>query len=154
MNGLSAMKRTASTSSSIFAVSSATTDLSAKQVMTSFPCSASFRGRAQRGARNDNEDTASIHYLPGDGFAAAVDERALVRPGHFDFFRRGPRRLFQRDGVLVRGQPIMPGAIERGKGFQFIERALLFEHLRVGLNRNRGIEHAGDAADRNFLGVR
>src|SRR5213082_3343370 len=126
MNGLSAMKRTASTSSSIFAVSSATTDLSAKQVIQfSYSPLLARRGKgwgSNGRASNLSPDQTTplptlphkggVDHLPSDGFAAAVDQRALVGPGNFDFFRRGPRRLFQRDGVLVRGQPIMPGTIE------------------------------------------
>src|ERR1700684_4498002 len=102
MNGLSLMKRTASTSSNIFAVSSAITALSGKPVI---------------------RVSASVDDLPGDGFAAAIDQGALVGPGHFDFLRGGPRHLRQRDRLFVRRQAIMLRTVERGKCLEFIERA-------------------------------
>src|SRR5215467_6956566 len=106
-----------------------------------------FRVRHFVAPRNDEENTASTHHLPGDGFAAAVDQRALVEPGDFDFFRRRPWHLFERDSVVVGRHPIVLGAIERGKGFQLIERALLLEDLGVAFDGDRGVEHARDTAD-------
>src|ERR1700733_15122187 len=118
MNGLSAMKRTASTSMSIFAVRSAITFLSAKPVMCP----------PRRGI-------ASSHHLPFDGFAAAIEQRTLVGTRDFDLDRRGPWRLFQHDFILVRRQTIMLGPVERGKGLEPVERLLLLEHLGVGRKR-------------------
>src|ERR1700686_3346743 len=90
------------------------------------------------------------HHLPLDRLAAAINQGALVGAGDFDFLRRGPRRLLQRDLVLVRRHPIVLRPVERGKGFELVERAFLLEHPRIGLYRDRRVEHAGHAVGRNL----
>src|SRR5262245_17087768 len=55
------------------------------------------------------------HDLPFDAFPAAIDQRLFIRPLDFYRRRRGPCRLFERDPVFVRRQPIVPGTVERGK---------------------------------------
>src|SRR5712671_5355192 len=130
MNGLSVMKRTASTSSSILAVSSAITFLSGKPrpaVIMSLP---------------------SRYDLPRNGLAAAIDQRFLVGSLDLDLVRRGPGGFLQRDGLLVGRQPIMLRPVERRKGFELVERAFLLENLCIALDRHRGVEQAGDAVDR------
>src|SRR6202051_4019270 len=172
MNGLSVMKRTASTSSNIFAVSSAITALSGKPVIviSSSPpprgegSGWGSRSHAQASMLSRNLPTPTppspqgggrlAHHLPLDGLAAAIDQGALVGAGDFDFFRRAPRRLLQRDFVLVRRHPIMLRAVERGEGFQLVECAFLLEYPRIGLDRKRRIEHAGHAVGRDFPGIR
>src|SRR5580700_9092267 len=106
MNGLSVMKRTASTSISIFAVSSAITFLSANPVIVRFLLLAR-------------------HHLPLDGLAAAIEQCAFVRSGDLDLERCRPRCFLQHDFILIRRQAVMPGSVERGKGFELVERALL-----------------------------
>src|SRR5580692_11114054 len=130
MNGLSLMKRTASTSMSIFAVSSAITFLSGKPVIDPLFSSPFARGGQlvhtpavapqpvsppRTGARK-----STGHHLPLDGLTAAIDQRALVRAGHDDLDRPRPGRFFQRDGILVRRQPIMLGSVERRKDFELV----------------------------------
>src|SRR5580692_3500839 len=132
MKGLSLKKRTASTSSSIFAVNSAITALSGKPVIFV---------------------SASVDDLPRDGLAATIDQGALVGTGDFDFLRRGPGRLFQRDRLIVRRQTIMLRSVERGKRFELVERAFLFEHLDIGFKRDRGVEHAGNAVGRHLARI-
>src|SRR5262252_5324832 len=89
--------------------------------------------------------TSAGHDLPFDAFSAAIDQRLLIRPLDFDLRRRGPRGLFERDRGLIRRQPIVPGAVERGKGLELVERVFLLEHFGIGLDRHRRIEHARDA---------
>src|ERR1700722_5039867 len=108
MKGLSVMKRTASTSSSIFAVSSAITALSGKPVIIV---------------------SASLDHLPRDGLAAAIDQGAFVGAGDLDLLRRGPGPLLQRDRLLVWRHAIVLRPVKRGKRFEFVERAFLLEHL-------------------------
>src|SRR5580692_634630 len=96
----------------------------------------------------------SRNHLPLDRLAAAIDQGALVGAGDFDFLWRGPRRLLQRDLVLARRHPIMLRAVERGKGFELVERAFLLEYPRIGLDRDRRIEHARHAIGRNFPRIR
>src|SRR5271155_875793 len=152
MNGLSCMKRTASTSSSIFAVSSAITALSGKLgIIRSFVLSSpGLAGRSSnhRG-RSASTGPAAItgcpafaghdsivlrHHLPLDGLAAAIDQRALVGALDPDLVGRGPRRFFQRDGLFVRRHAIVLRSVERRKGFELVERALFVEHTRVSLD--------------------
>ena len=97
--------RTASTSISIFAVSSAITFLSANPVIVRFP---------SPGAR---------HHLPLDGLAAAIEQCAFVRSSDLDLDRCCPRRFLQRDFILIRRQAVMAGSVERGKGFQSLSSA-------------------------------
>src|SRR5260370_7785967 len=137
------MKRTASTSISILAVSSAITALSGKPVIRFSYSPPPITGKE-----------SSVDHLPSNGLAATVYQGALVGPGDFHLFRRRPWRLFQGNRLLVGRHPVMLGAIERTEGFKFIERALLLEHLGVGFDGDRRIEHAGNAADRNLLGIR
>src|SRR5580704_15508365 len=111
MNGLSVMKRTASTSSSIFAVSSAITALSRKPVIVrllSPPLVGRGRGAGREVMRKHRRchetsrppprpphkgEGELTHHLPLDRLAAAIDQGALVGTGDLDFLRRGPRRL-------------------------------------------------------------
>src|SRR5580704_16384493 len=103
MNGLSVMKRTASTSSSILAVSSAITSLSGKPVIS--------------------VSESLIDNLPTDGLAAAINQGALVGAGDFHFLRRRPRGLFQRDLLFIGRHAIMLRPVQRGKRFKSVERA-------------------------------
>src|SRR5580704_11416553 len=106
MKGLSAMKRTASTSSIILAVSSAITSLSGKAVMISHPIS------------------VSTNHLPLNRLAATIDQRALVRSGHLHLFGRGPGCFLQRDFLLIWRHVVMLRTIERGESFKLVERPL------------------------------
>src|SRR6202044_245620 len=133
MNGLSVMKRTASTSSSIFAVSSAITSLLGKPLII--------------------VSEGLIDPLPTDGLAATIDQGALVGTGDLHLFGRGPRDFFQRDRLVVGWQAIMRRPIERGEGLELVEGVLLLEDLRIGLDRDRRVEHTGNAAGRNFLRI-
>src|SRR5215469_718295 len=135
MNGLSVMKRTASTSSSILAVSSAITSLLGKPVI-------------ECGLQKSVDD------FPGNGLAATIDQGALVRTGDFHLFRRGPRGLLQRNGLFIGRQPIMLRSVQRRKRLELVERAFLLEDLGISLDRDRCVEHAGNAAGRNLLRVR
>ena len=128
MNGLSCMKRTASTSSSILAVSSAISVLSgnavtAGMVLPLTPLSspgltgrssrcpaalwwlldARFRGHDKR--KVDAGNRISADNLPLDGFAAAIDQRLLVRARDLDLLRRGPGDFSSVIALLVRRQP-------------------------------------------------
>src|SRR5688500_1681740 len=78
--------------------------------------------------------------LPGKGLAAAVHERALFRPVDLHLGRRLPRGALERDRLGVGLEPVMARAVERGEGLELVERVLLREHLRVGLDRDRRIE--------------
>src|SRR5579863_7253518 len=119
MNGLSVISRTASTSISIFAVSSAITSLSGKPVIVTDPFFGSLR--------NDGHSIALLHHLPLDRLAAAIDESTLVRARHLDVLGRRPRRFRQRNRVGIRRQPIMLRPVERGKGFELVQRPFLLE---------------------------
>ena len=59
--------------------------------------------------------------------------------------------LLQRDRLLVGRQLVVPRPVERGEGLELVERALLLEHLGVGLDRDRRVEQAGNAVDRKLL---
>src|ERR1700733_7718014 len=131
MNGLSVMKRTASTSMSILAVSSAITSLSAKPAMVV-------------------SSLLARHHLPLDRLAAAIKQRALVRSRDLDLDRRRPRCFLQHDFILVRRQAIMLRAVEAGKGFELVERTFLFQSLGICGERNRRIEDARNTADRDL----
>src|SRR6266436_9310512 len=97
----------------------------------------------------------SIGYdLPFDRFSTAIDERLLIRPFDLDLLRRSPWGLFQRDCRFIHRQAIVPGTVERRKGFELIERAFLPEHFGVGLDRNRRIEKPWDTVHCDFLGHR
>src|SRR5262249_31086703 len=96
----------------------------------------------------------STDHLPGDGLAAAIDQGALVGTGNPHLFRRGPFDLFQGNRLIIGRHPVVLRALERATGLQPIESGLLLEYLGVSFNRDRGIEHARDTADRDFLGVR
>src|SRR5262249_30346725 len=108
MNGRSAMKRTASTSSSILAVSSAITFLSGKPVPAVI--SSSFQLGAPIASpvfpAYDRGSFPARHALPLDRSPAAIDPRLLVRPFDLDLRRRGPRRFFERDARFVGRQAI------------------------------------------------
>src|ERR1051326_1316693 len=121
------MKRTASTSISIFAVSSAITALSGKPVIGLFSFALSspgLTGRSSSRERHSRSEAARFaitacpacaghdnnwlrHHLPLDGLAAAPDQGAFVGARHLGFFGRGPRRLLQRDRLRIGRQPIM-----------------------------------------------
>src|ERR1051326_8916742 len=125
------MKRTASTSISIFAVSSAITALSGKPVLGLFCCFFSLRvsppswgGGSSSRERHSRSEAARFaitacpacaghdnnwlrHHLPLDGLAAAPDQGAFVGARHLGLFGRGPRRLLQRDRLRIGRQPIM-----------------------------------------------
>ena len=52
----------------------------------------------------------------------------------------------QRDPLLVQRQAVEARAMLGGEAFEAGERALLLEHLRIGLQRERRVEDAGAAA--------
>src|SRR6478735_22060 len=188
MNGLCVLKRAASTSSSIFAVSSAITFLSGKPMPAVIDRSLSYRRwspalpyypRPARTRRSRNHrqrhidgtdlplvalsatgcplsrawqaENLTSHHFPLDRLPAAVDQRFLIRSLDFYFLWGRPRGLFERDPLLVGRQAIVLRAVERGKGFELVERAFLLEHLGVCLDCNGCIEQAGDAVHRELL---
>src|SRR4051812_22552373 len=69
--------------------------------------------------------TLTSHHFPLDRLTAAVDQRLLIRSLDFDVLWRRPRGLFQRDPLLIGRQAIVLRAVERGKGFELVERAFL-----------------------------
>src|SRR5262245_34653188 len=102
MNGLSVMKRTASTSSSIFAVSSAITFLSGKPMpaaMTDLCALASAR-----------------HDLPLDHFPATIDQRLLVGTLDVHLIGRRPPDFLQRDRSSFGGRRVVISPDRRGRG--------------------------------------
>src|SRR5262249_16572076 len=153
MNGRSAMKRTASTSSSLLPLGSDIPSLSATPrpaVMLSSlhlcaptPCPAL--------AAYEKRSFSTRPALPLDLSPAAINQRLLVRPFDLDLHRRGPRRFFERDLRFVGRQAIVPGAVERGKGLELVQRAFLFEYLGVGFDRDRRVEQPRDAVHGKLL---
>src|SRR5262249_60070112 len=89
--------------------------------------------------------------LPFDRLSTAIDERLLIGPFDPDLRRRGPWRLFKRNRRFIHRQAIVPGAVKRRKSFQLVERAFLLKDLCIGLDRDRRVEHAGDALHRDLL---
>src|SRR6185437_1786047 len=135
MNGLSVLKRTASTSISILAVSSAINCLSGNPLPRFMCCPFRF-DPAKKIAASCGGD------LPLDRLAAAMDEGALVRSFDLDLFGRGPGFAFEGDPLFVGRQPVMRRPVQRGEGFELVERVLLRENLNVALDRHRRIEEA------------
>src|SRR5262245_61571278 len=86
-----------------------------------------------------------LYHAPLDRFAAAVDQRPVVRPLDLDLLGRGPGGLLDRDGLAVRRQLVVAGAVEGGKRLELVERAFLLEHLGVARDRHWGVEDARDA---------
>src|SRR5262249_55560360 len=113
MNGRSAIKRTASTSSSILAVSSAITFLSGKPLPAIMFCSFYLcaPSASPAPAADDKRRFSVRHALPLDRLPAAIDQRLLVRPFDLDLRRRSPRGFFERDARFVGRQAIVPGAV-------------------------------------------
>src|SRR6266702_3243754 len=91
------------------------------------------------------------HDLPLDRFPAAIDQRLFIGPFDLDLLRWSPRGFFQRDRRFIRGQAIVPGTVNGRKVFELVERAFLLKYFRIGLDRDRRVEHAGDAVHRELL---
>src|SRR5262245_17781837 len=94
--------------------------------------------------------TSQLHNLPLNRLAAAIDQLALFRALDLPLVWRGPGPLLERDAFLVRRQLVVLWPIERGEGLKLVQRPFLFEHLGVGLDRDRGVEDARDAVQREL----
>src|SRR5579885_3878934 len=127
MKGLSVLNRTASTSSSMRAVSSAMVLRSVNAIPAPF------------GSR--------LRHAPLDGFAATMDESTLVRTLDTHFLGRGPGLRLERHGRAVGLEPIVKRAVERRERLQLVELVLLLEHLGIALECDRRIEEAGNPDD-------
>ncbi len=66
----------------------------------------------------------------------------------FDFRRVGDRlaALHQRDRLLVDRQAVPGGTVDRGEGFQLVERARILEDMGEAAQRVGGSKAAGAAA--------
>src|SRR3954451_13274270 len=91
------------------------------------------------------------HHLPFHRLAALINQRALIGPIDLHLFRRDPRALLQRDGLIIWRQAVMFGAVERGESFQPVERVLFLKYFGIGRHRHRRVENAGDADHRELL---
>src|SRR5258708_22670016 len=77
---------------------------------------------------------------------------ALVAARHLDPLRSVQRLGLQGDALFVGRQAVEAGAVQRGEGFELVERVLLHEDLGIDLHSHRRIEDAGAAAGA-FLGI-
>src|SRR6185369_11233397 len=91
------------------------------------------------------------HCAPLDRLAAAVDERALLRPVDADLFRSDPGLLLERDGVAVRREAVVLRTVERRECLELVQPAGIGEHLGVGLDRDRRVEEPSGADDVQFF---
>src|ERR1051325_7787549 len=80
------------------------------------------------------------HCAPLDRLAAAVDERALLRPVDADLFRSDPGPLLERDAVAVRREAVVLRAVERRECPGLSRPTGFGESPGVGLDRYRRVE--------------